>query len=693
MADAPDANWNPDQDDALEFVERAWELRHEQPEEALRLLERALAAAPNSADVLANAGRFLARSEADQARALELFARAIELDPADGVMLYDAALCAERQGKLERAEVWLRESLRLEPHRARARVDLGRIVDRGRGARAEALELYVQALADVGDDAQTAFSIAYFLGRAHVDLAVGRAAWRIALELAPQDPLAYAEAASFQRERCKDRDAAARLWAASQELEKRDSEVQLRFVRFLREDLEDEERALRVLRDGLTTWPDAAGLLHEYGRVLRDVREDFDGAEAYFSRALEFAPEHPRLLVDAANLARSHGRDLERAASLYRRAMAASPTWSEPAVLLGILLSDDLEDVDAGEAQFRAVLEREPANGWALACLASLLRAHRDDPDQTEDLFRRALAAGYRLAWLRAEFVAFLVETRKDAERAEEQIRLGLEDSPEDPQMLWALARLQRGVRKDPLGAIEVYERFARVLPQSAHPWLAIGEVYELDLKEFEFAQRAYRKAIELDPRNVTSLTRLGRLLDRKLERPDEAEALLRAALAIDSRRVCLVCDMARLLFERRRGPDDEVERLRRIAWEVDPEPGHGTNLAECLLSIGKRAEGLALLDALAVRSDLRDPVQMEIAWFRFLFEPARRAASLADLHALLCAGVRDEGSQYPRSLDVAHADGHPSIELARAIARVIGGFEALESLDVYAQWRSAAKR
>ncbi|MCY3001211.1 MAG: tetratricopeptide repeat protein [Planctomycetota bacterium] len=146
MVDVPDESWNPEQDGAHELVERAWELGDERPEEAQRLFERALEAAPESPEVLANAARFLSRFDAQRARALELFARAVELVPDDAIVLHDAGLCAERQGEFGRAENWLRESLRIEPQRARARVDLGRIVDRGRGARAESLELHVEAL-------------------------------------------------------------------------------------------------------------------------------------------------------------------------------------------------------------------------------------------------------------------------------------------------------------------------------------------------------------------------------------------------------------------------------------------------------------------------------------------------------------------------------------------------------------------
>ncbi|NUP95965.1 MAG: tetratricopeptide repeat protein, partial [Planctomycetaceae bacterium] len=107
MVDVPDENWNPERDGAHELVERAWEIGDDEPEEAQRLFERALAAAPDSPEVLANAARFLSSFEDKRARALELFARAVELVPDDAIVLHDAGLCAERQGEFERAERWL----------------------------------------------------------------------------------------------------------------------------------------------------------------------------------------------------------------------------------------------------------------------------------------------------------------------------------------------------------------------------------------------------------------------------------------------------------------------------------------------------------------------------------------------------------------------------------------------------------
>jgi Flp pilus assembly protein TadD len=89
-------------------------VRHNEPAEALPLARRAVGLAPRSGTVLDTLGWIEHLIGSDLAAAA-LFERAIQLEPGQAEIRLHAAIVYLANGKVDRAEVELREALRLDP--------------------------------------------------------------------------------------------------------------------------------------------------------------------------------------------------------------------------------------------------------------------------------------------------------------------------------------------------------------------------------------------------------------------------------------------------------------------------------------------------------------------------------------------------------------------------------------------------
>jgi len=101
-----------------------------------------------------------------------------------------------------------------------------------------------------------------------------------------------------------------------------------------------------------------------------------------------------------------------------------------------------------------------------------------------------------------------------------------------------------------------------------------------------ENARQQYEKAMEMSPRNVTTMIHYARFLDRQ-DRGDEAVALIQRALSIEPRNVVALNDLG--LCHARHGRFQEALIPLREAVEVQPEnPRYRNNLANVLVASGQ---------------------------------------------------------------------------------------------------------
>lgn len=152
------------------------------------------------------------------------------------------------------------------------------------------------------------------------------------------------------------------------------------------------------------------------------------------------------------------------------------------------------------------------------------------------------------------------------------------------------------------------------------------GVLVELDW-EFRASEEAYRKAIELDPSNVTAHQWYGELL-MLFRRYEEAIAEMRIAIDLDPLSVATHKNFAQVLLYARRHAEAEEEAKKTI--EMDPaQPYALYYLGHVYIETGRIDEGIA-----AIR---RDPA--------FSYPLVRPALLVQELHAAARAGRRDRAA------------------------------------------------
>ncbi|MBI3988794.1 MAG: tetratricopeptide repeat protein [candidate division NC10 bacterium] len=94
--------------------------------------------------------------------------------------------------------------------------------------------------------------------------------------------------------------------------------------------------------------------------------------------------------------------------------------------------------------------------------------------------------------------------------------RKALEACPDDIDLLYELgfSYLAGLLLKGEVGdqAVQVFQRIIELNPHDVKAYIALGTAYEHDLIDFEKASEAYRKAMEVDPRNPDGYIYLARL-------------------------------------------------------------------------------------------------------------------------------------------------------------------------------------
>lgn len=106
--------------------------------------------------------------------------------------------------------------------------------------------------------------------------------------------------------------------------------------------------------------------------------------------------------------------------------------------------------------------------------------------------------------------------------------------------------------------------------PQTAKEWLGMGWWLHMELDHAPEAEAAYRKAIDLDPKNALPWNNLGSLLTDELERYEEAETAYQKAIELNPKFAFTWFNLGNLLMTHLMR-DEEAESAFRKAIELDP--------------------------------------------------------------------------------------------------------------------------
>jgi len=207
------------------------------------------------------------------------------------------------------------------------------------------------------------------------------------------------------------------------------------------------------------------------------------------------------------------------------------------------------------------------------------VEARRGDFVAAEADLRKAieLAPHDPLAYTRLGEVRVLQEKYKEAESLYDQA-LGM--NPAFTEALGGILQTYVKEKRPPSARIRrIQEQITRAPNNSAY-YLMLGQTF-YGLRDFEKAQAAVEKVVELDPNNVNALLMLA---DTQTARGSLPQALVSAERAVRQNPRDVRAYSVLGVLEEKAGNWQKAEEAYQKAMQIDPEYGVGANNLACLL-------------------------------------------------------------------------------------------------------------
>ena len=342
--------------------------------------------------------------------------------------------------------------------------------------------------------------------------------------------------------------------------------------------------------------PNRASARNNYGAILmRTGRSSLAAVE--FEKSLKLDPNQPNALVNLAQI-RFAADELRASAELFKRALTIKPDVEIARALTVIALR--LKDYPAASTYYeRYALDPSSQTGVARAELgaalfeAGLLKEAEDEltavvnlnPGDTDSVVRLArvylarkniAAAGRTLeaAVSRGNdpapvyaLLADVYEQSGHIENAIPAMRLAIERDPKSEKYRFAYAVLLTN-SSAPGAAVIRLEEALKEFPSSSRLWFALGFANFRHNKNEE-AERALRKAIDLDPKFAPAFAYLG-LIRSRMGAYGEAITLYENALRADSK-LAVAHHLIADAMLKQNGDAKIVETHLRQAVTMDP--------------------------------------------------------------------------------------------------------------------------
>src|SRR6185369_5198831 len=375
-------------------------------------------------------------------------------------------------------------------------------------------------------------------------------------------------------------------------------------------DLKDAERhfAAAVKLD-----PNRASVRNNYGAILmRTGRSNLAAVE--FEKSLKLDPDQPNALVNLAQI-RFAGDDLRGSAELFKRAFAIKPDVeiARALTVISLRLKDnaaastyyqDYAVAVAGErgtpsqaaaprgelgaalfeagllkeaeAELTAAVNLSPTDTDSVVRLARVYLARKEIPAAGRTL-EASVARGNDPAPVYA-LLADVYEQSGHVENAIPAMRLAIERDPQSERLRFEYAVLLTNTNA-PAAAVIRLEEALKQLPSSSRLWFALGFA-NFKLDKNEEAERALRKAIELDPKFAPAFAYLG-LIRAKTGAYGEAITIYESALRADAK-IAVVHHLIADAMLKQNTDASIVEKHLRQAVTMDP------TFTPARLSLGK---------------------------------------------------------------------------------------------------------
>lgn len=224
-------------------------------------------------------------------------------------------------------------------------------------------------------------------------------------------------------------------------------------------------------------------------------RREFDQALRAIDALEKKTPDRPL----AANL---RGRvlavrnDAKGARASFERALAIDPAYFPAIASLAALDLAEKRPEDA-RRRFDDVLKADPKNHRAMLALAALLARTDGTPAEIASLLEKAVQTAPGEAAPRLQLVAHHL-SRGDAKTALIVAQEGVTALPASQDLMLALARTQLAAQ-DWQQAVTSFNKLAQMQPRAVAAPLGLAQAY-LGMKNYEAAERSYRRALEIVP-------------------------------------------------------------------------------------------------------------------------------------------------------------------------------------------------
>jgi tetratricopeptide (TPR) repeat protein len=467
--------------------------------------------------------------------------------------LFEDALNAHRQGRVDAAYGLYQDVLSAEPQHAGALQHLG-ILAQQRGDVDESVRLLSQAAAispsdpllqnNLGNARRSQGDLAGAVGayRAAVasdagyvnalynlagllqeqgEWAESESCYRRVVALEPTDVGAWMGLGMTLLDQGRDDDALA-CFERAVALRPEDPVCQYNFGNALKS-VDRFKDAAAAFRRAVAISPDYAEAHHNLGMVLRSCG-DLAAAEAEFREALHYRPDHSPTCASLAGILYDRG-DYAGAEQLCRRALAAKADNVGALLLLGRALWAQQRNDEALQVLRRAE-ELEPENADVRIAISELL-LDADRWSEAAEILEQVIAeqplqvsahSALSRAYMRLHRTAAAIEVCRKA--------IGRDADFADGHCNLGLALRQSG---DMPGAIEAFQTAVRIDPEFAEAHNNLGIVY-MDIGDMVRAADCFREALKFDPQMAASslnMSRARRFGEADLPEISRIEALL----------------------------------------------------------------------------------------------------------------------------------------------------------------------
>ena len=573
-------------------------------------------------------------------RAIDFYKAAIKADPSAAVLNDELAALYFQAGRGNEAIAELQDRLKKDPKALDARRLLGRIYlvligrqDRSRGVNEEMVKLAIEQYRTIVEQDPKDIDSWLLLGRlykvAQNSLESEKAFQRV-LQVEPGNEealtglaMVYSGLGDNQRalevlKRVADGNPNSRTltalvdayeslrdYAAAAEVLRRAFELDpsnLDLKRNLAEDLMlagKPEESLKVYAELAQEDPKDAEPFLRMSQVYRQMN-DFPKARTALDRAKQLEPDSFEIRYSEVNLLEAEGRHADAISTMKQLVDSTeSRTYSPPERANRIRLLDGLGDLYRSNQQYDLAVEafrkmQELDSDVGPRAAGQIINTFREAKDYTRAL-AEAEAAYKRYPDDRGAGLtraSLLAELGKGDQAAAEVKRLYAGDSGKESG--FALAGIyEKSKNYQEMGRVlDAVEKLTATEAEKVNVYFMRGAMYERS-KQYDLAEKEFRKVLELDPDNASVLNYLGYMLADRNVRLDEAHKMISRALAQDPHNGAYLDSLGWVYY--RMGKFAEAEAsLRRAIERVSRDATVRDHLGDVLARQGKLKEAVA---------------------------------------------------------------------------------------------------